>query len=74
MYTPVYLGRHEAYYKSTCDQTVIDPVTEAHFPFVKDELVRVEISNKVRLSVIVLYITGLMVIRVFGARCIHAFH
>ncbi|KAI0826841.1 DUF323 domain-containing protein [Trametes gibbosa] len=40
------LRRHEAYYKSTCDQTIVDPVTQAHFPFVKDELVRVEISNK----------------------------
>ncbi|RPD62283.1 hypothetical protein L226DRAFT_532692 [Lentinus tigrinus ALCF2SS1-7] len=40
------LRRHEAYYKSTCDQTVIDPVTNAEFPFIKDELVRVEVSNK----------------------------
>ncbi|KAI0631951.1 DUF323 domain-containing protein [Trametes polyzona] len=40
------LRRHEAYYKSTCDQTVVDPVTHAHFPFVKDELVRVEVSYK----------------------------
>ncbi|KAM5531301.1 hypothetical protein V8D89_015016 [Ganoderma adspersum] len=40
------LRRHEAYYKSTCDQTVVDPETKAHFPFVKDELIRVEVSHK----------------------------
>ncbi|KAI0755095.1 hypothetical protein C8Q80DRAFT_1094925 [Daedaleopsis nitida] len=40
------LRRHEAYYRSTCDQTIVDPVTHANFPFVKDELVSVEISNK----------------------------
>lgn len=40
-------GRHEAYYRSTCDQTVVDPETKAHFPFVKDELIRVEVSHKV---------------------------
>ncbi|KAI0648157.1 hypothetical protein C8Q79DRAFT_556266 [Trametes meyenii] len=40
------LRRHEAYYKSTCDQTIVDPATKAHFPFVKDEVVRVEVSNK----------------------------
>ncbi len=41
-------GRHEAYYKSICDQTIVDPVTKTEFPFVKDELVRVEVSNKVQ--------------------------
>ncbi|KAI0365693.1 DUF323 domain-containing protein [Pilatotrama ljubarskyi] len=40
------LRRHEAYYRSTCDQTVVDPETKAEFPFVKDELVRVEVSYK----------------------------
>ncbi|RDX49992.1 hypothetical protein OH76DRAFT_1482793 [Lentinus brumalis] len=40
------LRRHEAYYKSICDQTIADPVTKTEFPFVKDELVRVEVSNK----------------------------
>ncbi|TFK88710.1 hypothetical protein K466DRAFT_598405 [Polyporus arcularius HHB13444] len=40
------LRRHEAYYKSICDQTIVDPVTKTEFPFVKDELVRVEVSNK----------------------------
>ncbi|CDO77155.1 hypothetical protein BN946_scf184657.g30 [Trametes cinnabarina] len=40
------LRRHEAYYRSTCDQTIVDPDTNASFPFVKDELVRVEVSNK----------------------------
>ncbi|KAH9931672.1 histidine-specific methyltransferase [Epithele typhae] len=40
------LRRHEAYYRSTCDQTVVDPGSKASFPFVKGELVRVEVSNK----------------------------
>ncbi|KAI0661991.1 hypothetical protein C8Q70DRAFT_1051496 [Cubamyces menziesii] len=40
------LRRHEAYYRSTCDQTIVDPETKANFPFVKDELVRVEVSYK----------------------------
>ena len=44
---PISAGRHEAYYKSTCHQTVIDPETKAHFPFAKDELIRVEVSHKV---------------------------
>ncbi|EJF63190.1 hypothetical protein DICSQDRAFT_55495 [Dichomitus squalens LYAD-421 SS1] len=38
--------RHEAYYRSACDQTVVDPETKALFPFVKDELIRVEVSHK----------------------------
>ncbi|KAI8994191.1 DUF323 domain-containing protein [Trametes punicea] len=40
------LRRHEAYYKSTCDQAVVDPVTKTSFSFLKDELVRVEVSHK----------------------------
>ncbi len=44
---PISADRHEAYYKSTCDQTVVDPETKAHFPFVKDELIHVEVSHKV---------------------------
>ncbi|TBU23116.1 histidine-specific methyltransferase, partial [Dichomitus squalens] len=42
------LRRHEAYYKSGSDQTIIDPETKATFPFVKDELIRVAFSHKVR--------------------------
>ncbi|PIL22429.1 hypothetical protein GSI_15117 [Ganoderma sinense ZZ0214-1] len=40
------LRRHEAYYRATCDQAVVDPETKTQFPFVKDELIRVELSHK----------------------------
>ncbi|CCM05601.1 uncharacterized protein FIBRA_07829 [Fibroporia radiculosa] len=38
--------RHEAYYKSRIDHSVIDPSTKASYSFKKDELVRIEVSYK----------------------------
>ncbi|PCH40324.1 DUF323 domain-containing protein [Wolfiporia cocos MD-104 SS10] len=38
--------RHEAYYRSTCDQTIVDPKTNSSFNFSANELVRVEVSQK----------------------------
>ena len=42
-----HLDRHEGYYKSTCAHTIVDPVTKTEFSFLKDELIRVELSHKV---------------------------
>lgn len=41
-------ARHEAYYKSKVTQTVIDPTSKIEFSFLKDELIQVEVSRKVR--------------------------
>ncbi|KAH9917963.1 uncharacterized protein B0H18DRAFT_1123326 [Fomitopsis serialis] len=38
--------RHEAFYKSLEDQTIIDPVSKAVYSFKADELVSVEVSHK----------------------------
>ncbi|KAH9829636.1 uncharacterized protein C8Q71DRAFT_789256 [Rhodofomes roseus] len=38
--------RHEAFYKSVEDQTIIDPVSKAVYSFKADELVKVEVSHK----------------------------
>ncbi|OSX56507.1 hypothetical protein POSPLADRAFT_1186655 [Postia placenta MAD-698-R-SB12] len=38
--------RHEAFYKSLCTHSVIDPVTKSSYSFAADELVRIEVSYK----------------------------
>ncbi|GBE85268.1 hypothetical protein BKA93DRAFT_741249 [Sparassis latifolia] len=38
--------RHEAYYKSTSKQTIVDPTTGAEYSFDMGELVRIEVSQK----------------------------
>jgi hypothetical protein len=40
-------GRHEAYYKSLCNQTVYDPSSNTDITFLADEMIRVEVSHKV---------------------------
>lgn len=44
-------GRHEAYFKSKDKQTVVDPSSGTTFEFLRDELVRVEVSHKVRSNI-----------------------
>lgn len=41
------VGRHEAFFKSKCAQTVRDPSNEKEITFLKDELMKVEESLKV---------------------------
>ncbi|KIM43288.1 hypothetical protein M413DRAFT_69830 [Hebeloma cylindrosporum] len=40
------VGHHEAFYKSKCDQTILEPVTKRNITFLKDELVKIEESLK----------------------------
>lgn len=46
----VLLGRHEAYYKSVCDQKITIPGTRQSLTFIAEELVNIEVSYKVGLS------------------------
>ena len=43
----VHTGRYEFYYRSTCEQVVIDPKTTTRFYFVEGEVIRVALSHKV---------------------------
>lgn len=43
-----FVGRHEAYYKSKCPQKLEDPKAEHGYEFLEDELVKIEVSYKVR--------------------------
>ena len=47
-----FLGRHEAYYRSKCSQTIEIPTTKQTLSFLADELVNVEVSQKVRYSIL----------------------
>lgn len=47
VYRPI--GRHEAYYKSKTQQTLTEP-SGAKFEFLRDEMIRIEVSHKVRLT------------------------
>ncbi len=42
------IGRHEAFFQSKLDQIITDPHSQAEFRFFANELVRIEISHKVR--------------------------